>query len=337
MGTAGGVCSADVRRYGARGDGVADDTAPIQAALNANAGGTVCFPSGIYQISHCLLVPSLTTLVGAGPVNRGYATTEVHNTVLRLTSAGTTSCMLTPSNIKDGNYQEFSLRDMTIDGGAGNGGFVAAGGAYIDLQNTYDMTSLNDIMVANVLNAPAIRIGPGLAGIGTGPILKLDHVWINGFTQATIHGAAHGFNNQVGLEIDNYYGSPEHTGWVNGGVISNVEISGTGTAPAVHVRSLRRGGMVRWFVFEGLAVTGIAEGSTAGVLIDGMSNSTFRDSFFGLPAHGTAFLISKSNECVGSSNLLFEGVFNDGAEITFLKDQTKGTTRSQPVETYMLR
>ena len=50
----------NVKKYGAAGDGVTDDTASIQAAIDAvtaNAyGGTVYFPSGIYQVSATLIV-----------------------------------------------------------------------------------------------------------------------------------------------------------------------------------------------------------------------------------------------------------------------------------------
>ena len=41
-----------VKAFGAKGDGVADDTAAIQAAINAaQAGETIYFPSGIYEVS----------------------------------------------------------------------------------------------------------------------------------------------------------------------------------------------------------------------------------------------------------------------------------------------
>src|SRR5262252_9133509 len=55
--------------YGAKGDGVTDDTAAIQAALNAIPanGGTVYFPTGSYLISS-RLTPTIsgTTFMGDG-------------------------------------------------------------------------------------------------------------------------------------------------------------------------------------------------------------------------------------------------------------------------------
>lgn len=72
-----------VTYFGARGDGVADDTAAIQSAINAvsetaapgtayeearKVGGTVHFPAGKYRVSDTLLVGPQTTLQGVGSV-----------------------------------------------------------------------------------------------------------------------------------------------------------------------------------------------------------------------------------------------------------------------------
>ena len=54
-----------VKSFGAIGDGVADDTAAIQAALNSGAG-TVVFPAGSYKISSQLNVSGNTIVQGSG-------------------------------------------------------------------------------------------------------------------------------------------------------------------------------------------------------------------------------------------------------------------------------
>lgn len=60
-----------VKDFGAVGDGVADDTAEIQAALNAvdtstGKGGTVVLPNGVYKTSASLVVPDRVKLIGSG-------------------------------------------------------------------------------------------------------------------------------------------------------------------------------------------------------------------------------------------------------------------------------
>ena len=59
----------DVRAYGARGNGVHDDTAAIRRAMNAVAalgGGTVRLPQGIFRVT-AVTVPDHVRLVGDGP------------------------------------------------------------------------------------------------------------------------------------------------------------------------------------------------------------------------------------------------------------------------------
>ena len=56
--------AANVKQYGAVGDGVADDTAAIQQALNEN--NFVYIPSGQYKITSTLQLKSNQTLIGAG-------------------------------------------------------------------------------------------------------------------------------------------------------------------------------------------------------------------------------------------------------------------------------
>lgn len=65
-------------RFGAKGDGLADDTTAIQAAITAatpgssvtffgtSGGGVVVFPAGVYLISDVITVPPMVSLRGAG-------------------------------------------------------------------------------------------------------------------------------------------------------------------------------------------------------------------------------------------------------------------------------
>lgn len=54
--------AANVRTYGAVGDGVADDTLAVQAALNA--GGEVCFPAGTYSLAGVSAPTTVTRVFG---------------------------------------------------------------------------------------------------------------------------------------------------------------------------------------------------------------------------------------------------------------------------------
>lgn len=56
-----------VKQYGAVGDGVTDDTAAIQAAINyvaANRGGNVWFPAGIYKVTSTIIAKTGVKLEG---------------------------------------------------------------------------------------------------------------------------------------------------------------------------------------------------------------------------------------------------------------------------------
>ncbi len=57
----------DVRKFGARGDGVTKDTAAIRAAIAAcPTGGTVLIPAGTYSVDHLALKSDLTLEIASG-------------------------------------------------------------------------------------------------------------------------------------------------------------------------------------------------------------------------------------------------------------------------------
>lgn len=55
-----------VKDFGAKGDGITDDTSAFKAALLAGAGGVVYVPKGTYIIKDTLVMPAGTTLQGEG-------------------------------------------------------------------------------------------------------------------------------------------------------------------------------------------------------------------------------------------------------------------------------
>jgi hypothetical protein len=62
----------DVRDFGAKGDGMTDDTAACQRALDAaSAGGTVYFPAGVYHLAgpYLYLTKSGISFLGDGPAS----------------------------------------------------------------------------------------------------------------------------------------------------------------------------------------------------------------------------------------------------------------------------
>lgn len=94
------------RRFGAKGDGVTDDTVAIQAAINTSSG-IVFFPKGTYLISGTLNVPNGTTLQGFS--------------AKILTSANTFHAITLPNNARS-----IQIRDLTIESSQGIGASNAA-------------------------------------------------------------------------------------------------------------------------------------------------------------------------------------------------------------------
>jgi hypothetical protein len=100
----------DVTRFGARGDGVADDTKAIQKALDAaklRGGGRVFFPPGTYRITGDLFWYSGTYLVGAGMYTAVLdfstkAAFNYDNGMLRLTGAGRSNAQSVTASVARG-------------------------------------------------------------------------------------------------------------------------------------------------------------------------------------------------------------------------------------------
>jgi parallel beta-helix repeat protein len=96
--------SVSVKDFGAVGDGVTDDTAAIQAAVDAmyaNGGGTVFFPDGIYGIGATpIQIKDNVTLTGNGK-----------NSTLKLTTTLVASCIRS-----DVLVSNIAITDLGFDG-----------------------------------------------------------------------------------------------------------------------------------------------------------------------------------------------------------------------------
>ncbi len=88
-----GYINAQNPPYDAKGNGTNDDTAAIQAALNAagtQGGGIVFLPRGNYRIGSHLIVPAQTSLVGVWRAPTAYSQ-NLGTTLLAVEGAGSTS------------------------------------------------------------------------------------------------------------------------------------------------------------------------------------------------------------------------------------------------------
>ena len=98
----------NVKAYGAVGDGVADDTHAIVAAINATpaTGGVIYFPPGLYKIISVITVDKPVTILGAG----------MNASVIRATDATQTTfnITVTPSGPPD-RVVAVVFRDLGFD------------------------------------------------------------------------------------------------------------------------------------------------------------------------------------------------------------------------------
>ena len=160
-----------VKDFGAIGDGVADDTVAIQAAVNfasSNSfGGNVIFPSGIYKVTATInVIASLVSLTGEsrdsvqiirttayGPIVIFSTTTAsvldgtgISN--IRLIDNGTNNATGTAVQVE--NASRFTMQNVTIFGGTN--GIILKGAANVDISNV-------QMYMQNSLGSPTGRYG----------------------------------------------------------------------------------------------------------------------------------------------------------------------------------
>ncbi len=102
----------NVRDYGAVGDGVADDTASVQAAVDAaqtRGGGHVVFPIGTYKVTSTILLPSQVVLAGTnGGAQVGGPT--------RIVWAGAAGGTVIGPKVRTGNTVNVGVHGLEVSG-----------------------------------------------------------------------------------------------------------------------------------------------------------------------------------------------------------------------------
>ena len=144
----------DVKSFGAKGDGITDDTQAIQDAINSlENGGVVLIPSGNYYITNSIVIPSNTVIKGNGKSSvlllnddiSCFITEGVNNK-----SIGSSEIIIEDIYIKDkwdtpsktkytielANTYNSTLQNITIDGEVGNPSDLC--GIYLSKKNEYN-------------------------------------------------------------------------------------------------------------------------------------------------------------------------------------------------------
>jgi hypothetical protein len=148
-----------VKDFGAVGDGVTDDTAAIQAALDSNAG-SVYFPKGTYAVSGSIYPASNQIVFGSGfqTILKATTTCDVIKGASDYVFGGTT-----------GARENVVIRDLKIDGGGQTSdvytGVAASRGIYY---SRIDGLLIENVWVTNcgIMNAAAPLSDAGYGGFG---------------------------------------------------------------------------------------------------------------------------------------------------------------------------
>jgi hypothetical protein len=255
-----GVVNVKNAPYNARGDGVTDDTAAIQAALNANNGSNtiIYLPNGTYLVSNRLIWPG-TTSEQKRTILQGQSTAD---TIIRLkdncTSPGNFTNPSTPREvIHTGGEpaQRFrnSIRNLTVHTGSGNPGAIGI---------RYYANNQGQMQAVKIISGDGQGVrGLDLAMSENGPCFVRD-VAVDGFQNGIFAGGG----NSVTLEnitlTNQSVAGLNNTGSGNyGNKLFIRKLNYTGSAVAVRTKML--------MVLLDATITGTAGATGAAVVHEG--------------------------------------------------------------------
>lgn len=165
--------------FGAKGDGVTDDTAAINKGLAGlpGPGCVVYFPNGIYEISAPLVVTIAGTKLVGDKASTGYSAGGAHQTVIDALGTFSGAAMINVTDVPD-----FAMRDLTVHAPNTKGSTVGV--------SLVGGTNGGGCILENVLVAQTA--GDGIFLQGVNPVV-LRQV---GVYHAGTSGTGHGFNLQ---------------------------------------------------------------------------------------------------------------------------------------------
>lgn len=163
-----------VKDFGAVGDGVTDDTAAIQAAIDSLSGGTVNFPQGTYVISSPILLKRGIRLLGSGP----FDTISQASAKIFLKSGSNCAMLKTPAAVSGvGSATHYmALENLLFDGNKTGQTVETAGGA-IQFYGAWVGSWIRQVFIYNTL-------GPAFV-TQSGSDFEIDVLWIQGCQTAT--------------------------------------------------------------------------------------------------------------------------------------------------------
>lgn len=149
----------DVRNFGVVGDGSADDTTAMQAALDslgATLGGSLFIPAGlVVKCSGTLSIDTISNVSIVGETNFGHVVN--YPSILRYTGTGSRF-------IDARNTSGFNLRNLSID-------YTSSSFA----GNLVDISSSNPgVTVSSAATVSNCHLGPNVSRLGTATLLNLN-------------------------------------------------------------------------------------------------------------------------------------------------------------------
>jgi hypothetical protein len=336
-----------VKDFGAVGDGVADDTAAINAALTAAGAmsprGTVILPSGFYKTTNTLNVPIGVTLTGEG--NAAWSSTAANragviiypnhnNNTISMVGDGTTTIGGEISNIfiycnhasypttggiyLNGTLGPVVVQNITVADCGGTG--FTFGDYSNEILTTY--ITANNCYVNNALSVAYKVCGYNhrlnqciMDGVGMG--FYLQHCYLGYFTDFHVEGSTTG-----GILLDNVSSS---------NVFKKGFVYVANTSTVYGIKIVNASG-TQQNTFENLTMYGQNAGT--GISIDGANNAlqTIRDcqlnSFVvGIKDYGTQTTLD-DNEFYSNSL----PINSNASDSKYINNRTVSTTGSYSIQ-----